>query len=173
MSDPKQQCPKCGEALKILHSGKHSFWGCSAYPGCTYTRSLHEKTDFEPQPLPGQVCPDCGAELLLKKGKYGFFVGCSAFPDCHYMLDPNAPVEQNAPRCPVCKKGHLVLRTSKYGKSFYACDAYPKCKYSLHDQPVAEKCSECGWGVLTKHKLHGRESLRCPQKECGYKREPI
>lgn len=171
--ETSEPCPKCGAALRILHSGKESFLGCSAFPTCSYTRSLHEKTDFEPQPLPGQYCPDCGEDLLLKKGKYGFFVGCSSFPACHYMLDPNAPAEQQAPTCPSCQQGQLVLRTSKFGKSFYACDAYPKCKYSLQEEPVAQPCPRCGWGIMTKHKLHGRESLRCPQKECGYKQESV
>ncbi|MCC5856093.1 MAG: topoisomerase DNA-binding C4 zinc finger domain-containing protein [Idiomarina sp.] len=173
LSEHAEPCPKCGAKLLIRHIGKNSFWGCSAYPTCDYTRSLHEAVEFEPQELPGQYCPECQSSLLLKKGRYGFFVGCSAFPTCHYMVDPNAPAEEQAPECPACKKGHLVLRTSRYGKSFYACDTYPKCKYSLNEEPVAETCPSCGWGVLTKHRHHGREQVKCPQKECGYRRESI
>ena len=31
-------------------------------------------------------------------------------------------------KCPKCKKGKLVFRTSVYG-SFYGCSTYPKCRY--------------------------------------------
>ncbi|HLV47721.1 MAG TPA: topoisomerase DNA-binding C4 zinc finger domain-containing protein [Aliidiomarina sp.] len=167
--EPAEPCPKCGAQLRIRHSGRNSFWGCETYPNCDYTRSVHEQSDFDPQPLPGQHCPDCESELVLKKGRYGFFVGCSAFPKCHYMVDPNAPAEEQAPVCPECEKGRLLQRTSRYGKSFYACDSFPKCRYSLNEEPVAESCPKCGWRVLARHRQHGRDSLRCPQKECGYR----
>lgn len=180
LSEHREPCPKCGAPMHLRHSKKHagkgqsnSFWGCSAYPQCEHTQPLHDKSDFEPQALPGENCPQCDSPLLLKKGRYGFFVGCSAFPECHYMVDPNAPAEQSAPLCPHCESGHLVLRTSRYGKSFYACDAFPKCKYSLHDAPIAEPCPSCGWKVMIKIKSQGRITYKCPQKSCGFKTDSL
>ncbi|CUS47786.1 MAG: puttaive DNA topoisomerase YrdD [Idiomarinaceae bacterium HL-53] len=176
LSEHREPCPKCGAPMQLRHAKKkpgqsqsNAFWGCTAYPQCDHVQPLHEKSDFEPQSLPGEFCPQCESPLLLKKGRYGFFVGCSAFPDCHYMLDPNAPAEEEAPACPSCQKGHLVQRASRYGKSFYACDTYPNCKYSLNEQPIPRACPECGWGVLVKHKQHGRTCYKCPQKSCGYR----
>ena len=32
-------------------------------------------------------------------------------------------------KCPTCKEGDIVLRSSIYGK-FYGCSLYPKCKYT-------------------------------------------
>ena len=32
-------------------------------------------------------------------------------------------------KCPKCKEGNIVLRSSVYGK-FYGCSKYPKCKYT-------------------------------------------
>lgn len=173
LAEHEEPCPKCGALLRMRHIGKHSFWGCEAYPSCDYTRSVHEQSDFEPQALPGQYCPECESDLVLKKGRYGFFVGCSGFPDCHYMLDPNAPAEEQAPQCPDCNKGTLVLRTSRYGKSFYGCDTYPQCRYSVNEPPVATACPQCQWTILVEYRHNGRLTLRCPQKECDYRSEPL
>lgn len=171
----KEPCPRCGGEVRMKHIGQNSFWGCSQYPQCGYTQSLHETGDFEPQELPGENCPECGSGLLLKKGRYGLFIGCSGFPTCHFMLDPTAnPTPQSeSPICPACKEGHLHVRTNRQGKQFYACDAYPKCKYALNEEPVAETCPDCGWGVLVKRDSAAGVRLRCPQKLCGYKSEPL
>lgn len=166
-----EPCPECGASLRVRHSGKNSFLGCESYPNCQYTRSLYEPTDFEPQALPGEQCPECGHGLLLKKGRYGFFVGCSHFPTCHYMLDPNSTVAEQAVSCPFCQKGALVQRTSRYGRSFYACDTYPECRYSVNDEPVAKVCPECAWPLLVKSRTKGRQTIRCPQKTCDYRAE--
>lgn len=169
-----EPCPLCGNAVRLKHSGHHSFWGCSQYPTCDYTQSLHETGDFDPQPLPEQ-CPECNSGLLLKKGRYGFFIGCSGFPNCHFMLDPTATPKAAAATigCPGCNQGHLQQRANKYGKQFYACDRYPKCKYALNDEPVAQTCPDCGWAVLVKRDSAAGVRLRCPQKQCGYKSEPL
>ncbi|WP_241520107.1 UvrD-helicase domain-containing protein [Bifidobacterium catulorum] len=34
------QCPVCGEALMQRTWGDSRFWGCSAYPNCTYTKQI-------------------------------------------------------------------------------------------------------------------------------------
>ena len=71
--------------------------------------------------------------------------------------------------CPECKAGHLIERKSRYGKLFYSCNTYPKCKYATWNPPVAETCPKCGWPILTikTTKRRGTEKV-CPQKECGY-----
>lgn len=167
-------CPRCDGQLRIKHIGQNSFWGCSNYPACDYTRSLQETSDFEPQPLPDAYCPKCEQPLLLKKGRFGFFIGCSSFPECDYIADPDAEEEQGAlADCPQCGKGSLIERSNKYGKVFYPCDAYPKCRYALNDKPVAQACPECGWPVLVEKKSAAGVRLKCPQKSCSYSSEPL
>jgi hypothetical protein len=34
------ECPKCGELLRIRRGRRGQFWGCSAYPRCRYTRDV-------------------------------------------------------------------------------------------------------------------------------------
>ena len=68
--------------------------------------------------------------------------------------------------CPKCKKGHLISRTNKYGKQFFACNHYPQCRYVLNFTPVNESCPDCGWGVL----IDKKGQLQCPQPSCGFKK---
>ncbi|MBW2988463.1 topoisomerase DNA-binding C4 zinc finger domain-containing protein, partial [Candidatus Woesearchaeota archaeon] len=56
--------------------------------------------------------------------------------------------------CPVCGKGHLVVRYSKQRKRFLACDRYPECSAS-YPIPQAgkiyktdKKCKECGSPII-------------------------
>lgn len=124
---------------------------------------------FEPQSL-GVECPQCGSELQLKKGRYGLFVGCSGYPDCEYMtaadFDPGTDVT-----CPRCTQGKLVQKTSRFGHSFFACDHYPTCKFSVPLPPVAKSCPQCGCPILLKKRSHSGERLICHDEDCGYKSE--
>ncbi|RUO76392.1 type I DNA topoisomerase [Pseudidiomarina taiwanensis] len=122
---------------------------------------------FEPQSL-GVPCPQCGKDLQLKKGRYGLFVGCSDYPRCDYMtaadFDPETQVT-----CPQCQQGKLVQKTSRYGHSFFACDHYPSCKFSVPLPPVAQSCPECQFPILLKKRTQRGERLVCSQEGCTYK----
>lgn len=122
---------------------------------------------LEPQAL-GVPCPQCECELQLKKGRYGLFVGCSGYPECDYMtaadFDPGTNVA-----CPTCQQGKLVQKTSRYGRSFYACDRYPDCSYSVQLPPVAQVCPQCEFPILLKRKTAAGERLICAQHSCDYK----
>ncbi|MCH8968316.1 MAG: topoisomerase DNA-binding C4 zinc finger domain-containing protein, partial [Planctomycetes bacterium] len=57
-------CPECGHDLverkgKRRGRGSSTFYGCSAYPDCTFA--------VNQRPLP-QPCPECG-KLLLASGR--------------------------------------------------------------------------------------------------------
>ena len=44
----------------------------------------------------------------------------------------------------------MVLRTGRFG-SFYACSAYPACKFTKQiSKPLGVKCPECGGDIVTK-----------------------
>lgn len=122
---------------------------------------------LEPQPL-GVPCPQCQKELQLKKGRFGLFVGCSGYPDCDYMtsadFDPGTDVS-----CPACAEGKLVQKTSRYGHSFYACDRYPACNFSVPLPPEAESCPKCAYPILLRKKTAAGERLICGNNDCDYK----
>ncbi|WP_019615276.1 DNA topoisomerase family protein [Psychromonas ossibalaenae] len=172
-----ETCPQCGSPLHIRNGKQGPFLGCSNYPECEYLRPLHEKSEIK-KVLSGTSCPLCNQELVLKQGRYGLFIGCSAYPDCLHTAQLSEKKEQQAEKeseisCPSCKKGHLIKRQSRYGKTFYACDNYPSCKYVLNDKPVNEFCPDCHWPIMVERKTASAFRIICPKKGCGYRSKPI
>ncbi|NQY41909.1 MAG: type I DNA topoisomerase [Legionellales bacterium] len=164
-----EKCPKCTKQLSI-RLGRHGrFIGCDGYPECDYTRNLDDSDDAanEPEVL-DKKCPKCSADLVIKIGRYGKFIGCSGYPNCKHMEPIEKPKETEV-ECPECKKGKILQRKSRYGKIFYSCANYPKCKYAVWYEPVSEQCPDCSWPILTIKvtKRKGTEKV-CPQKECNY-----
>ncbi|MEJ6079120.1 topoisomerase DNA-binding C4 zinc finger domain-containing protein [Vibrio sp. 1-Bac 57] len=174
-----EACPRCASPLHIRNGKQGPFLGCSAYPACDYLRPLHEKSDIK-KVLTGSCCPLCQHELVLKQGRFGLFIGCSDYPNCEHTAQlseqnkaTESTVKENLVPCPSCKNGHLVARQSRFGKTFYACDNYPDCKYAVNDKPVNEFCPECKWPILVERKTATATRIICPKKGCGYRSKPI
>ncbi|MDB2387266.1 topoisomerase DNA-binding C4 zinc finger domain-containing protein [Shewanella sp.] len=163
-------CPKCGGELSVRHSKHGGFIGCNHYPSCDYTRPLVQHESIDTQVIEGSSCPECGNELAVKSGRYGIFIGCTHYPICRHIEKHDQVDEHNEICCPKCSKGHLEHRTSRFGKSFYACSAYPKCKFLVNYRPVDEPCPDCGFGILVERKGAAGMRLECPEKACKYKR---
>lgn len=127
---------------------------------------------IEPKVL-DELCPECGRNLVVRLGRYGEFVGCSGYPECKYIKkdesEENNLVELDVV-CPKCNEGRFVERVTKKGrfkgKKFYACNNYPKCKNIVINQPIDEKCPECG-NILTEKE----DQIICENKQCTYKKE--
>lgn len=163
-----ETCPECGCELSIKHSKSGAFFGCNAYPTCQYTRPVVEHEKVEDKILTGSECPECGHELAVKQGRYGMFIGCTNFPECHHIEDSHQHKEKvEEVACPKCEKGELVERTSRYGKTFYSCNAYPKCKFVVNHEPVEGECQTCGFPLLLKRQMAAGEKLQCALKKCG------
>ncbi|QBF83078.1 hypothetical protein EXU30_10495 [Shewanella maritima] len=164
-------CPECGCELSVKHSKHGSFVGCNNYPTCDYTRPLVHHEAIESQVITGSQCPECGSELAVKSGRFGIFIGCTNYPECHHIEkhDQQQQQQQAEITCPHCKTGHMESRTSRYGKTFYSCSAYPKCKFIVNYPPVAQSCPDCGFGILVERKTASGHRLECPQKSCKYK----
>ncbi|HET7370830.1 MAG TPA: type I DNA topoisomerase [Gammaproteobacteria bacterium] len=167
-----EACPKCSKPLSIRLGRRGRFIGCTGYPDCDYTRNLDESADeapTEPEKVEGRQCPDCDSDLIIRRGRYGKFIGCSSYPKCKH-IEPLEKPKDTGIECPECHEGKMLQRKSRYGKIFYSCERYPKCKYAVWNLPIAEECPDCKWPILTVKttKRRGTEKV-CPQKECGYK----
>jgi DNA topoisomerase-1 len=165
----EENCPKCGKKLILRLGRKGKFIGCSGYPECDYTANVDgEKNIVETEVVADRKCPECGSDLHIKVGRYGKFIGCSNYPTCKHMEPLEKPSDTKI-KCPICKKGTMFKRKSRYGKYFYSCSKYPDCKYAVWNEPIKERCPKCGWPILTLKttKRCGTEKV-CPQKECGY-----
>ncbi|MEW9900454.1 type I DNA topoisomerase [Chitinivorax sp. PXF-14] len=166
-----EACPKCSKPLAIRLGKRGKFIGCTGYPECDYTRNLNEDqaaAEEAPAVIEGRTCPECDSPLVIKQGPYGKFIGCSGYPKCKH-IEPLEKPKDTGVVCPECKTGSLIERKSRYGKMFYSCNTYPKCKYAVWNPPVNEPCPKCGWPILTLKttKRRGTEKV-CPQKECGF-----
>jgi putative DNA topoisomerase len=167
-----EPCPQCAAKL-VIRQGQHGpFLGCAGYPSCDYVRALVPSSRESEKVLDGSACPDCGQPLALKKGRYGLFVGCTDYPACQHVASLQARDETDID-CPACGKHQLVSRLSRYGKSFYCCDGYPECNYTVNHAPVAQRCPACGWGILIRKKVRGQWRYLCPQKACDYQIEQV
>lgn len=119
-------------------------------------KNLEEPTD--------KICPDCGSNMVIKLGRFGKFYACPKFPECKHT---EPIVHSTGVKCPECKKGDLVERKTRRGKTFYSCSKYPKCKFALWDKPINEECPKCG-SLLAETKS---EKIKCSNKECDYKKD--
>jgi DNA topoisomerase-1 len=127
------------------------FLGCGAYPKCKNIVEL----DAEGKPVKpidtGVTCEKCGSAMVIKRGFRGAFLGCSAYPGCRStkqlsdelkeklkLVSGPEPAKKksvafDAPpdiKCPECD-GPMKLRPGRWGKYFFGCNNYPKCKGTM------------------------------------------
>lgn len=165
----EDKCPKCGKVLILRLGRKGRFIGCSGYPECDYTANIDNESNIvEIEVVPNRICPECNSPLQIKVGRYGKFIGCSNYPKCK-LIEPLEKLLDTEVKCPVCKGGSMLKRKSRFNKYFYSCSQYPKCKYAVWNEPLAEKCPNCDWPILTikTTKRRGVEKI-CPQQECDF-----
>ncbi len=105
----------------------------------------------------GESCPDCAklvkageleakeaGEIVIRSGRFGKFKSCSRFPDCKYT--ENLVEKLGDQLCPLCGKGDIIIKNTRWGKSFYGCSDYPKCKWASWKKPEpGYKLSQVEW----------------------------
>jgi len=68
-------------------------------------------------------------------------------------------------KCPKCGVGDLAEKRSKRGRSFFGCNRYPECDFTVWNRPVPAVCPSCGFsGAETRQsKARGafRKCLKC------------
>ena len=106
-----------------------------------------------------EICEKCGRPMVIKSGRYGKFVACSGFPECR---NAHPLVKDTGGRCPL-DGGHMLVRKSAKGRVYYGCSNYPKCNYMTWDEPVPEKCPQCGSTLFKK-----KGQLYCAKEGCGF-----
>lgn len=165
-----RECPECGKPLVIRLGRKGRFLACSGFPACRHTEPLgqEDKAAEEPE-LSDQTCGKCGAPMLIKQGRFGKYLACSAYPNCR-NIEPLVKPKSLGITCPACQEGELQEKKSRYGKIFYSCNRYPKCKFALWDLPIPGPCPVCDFPLLVE-KTTKREGTvhKCPQEGCSHK----
>lgn len=119
------KCEKCGSDM-VLRTGKFgSFYACSRYPECKFTKARVRET--------GVNCPKCNSKIVTKYGRNRVvFYSCEKYPACDFS-SWDMPVAENCPNC-----GKMLFR--KKGKNLLVCKE-KGCGYS-RELPATEKKSE-------------------------------
>ncbi len=103
------KCEICGSDM-VLRSGRYgSFYACSQYPKCKFTKQKNKEIDVP--------CPKCGGKVVMKYGKSkSVFYCCDNYPTCDFS-SWDQPLADKCPRCGKTlyrKKGkHLVVCNEK------------------------------------------------------------
>ncbi len=109
-----------------------------------------------------ESCEKCGKPMVIRYGRFGKFIACSGFPECKNTKEfPTPPLNI---KCPLCKKGEVVMRKTKRGRVFYGCSEWPKCNFATWQKPTGELCLECSSPMVEV-----RGKVRCSNKNCIFK----
>lgn len=81
------------------------------------------------------ICENCGRNMVIKYGPHGKFLACPGFPECK---NTKPYLEKAGALCPKCG-GEIVVRRTKKGRRFYACEKTPECDYMTWQKPASDK----------------------------------
>ena len=81
------------------------------------------------------ICDKCGRNMVIKFGPHGKFLACPGFPECRNTMPL---IVKAGAKCPECGKELLVKKTKK-GRTYYACEGYPDCQYMTWNKPKKQK----------------------------------
>ena len=104
------------------------------YPG--FSEEIHraeqdlEKVKVEDEKT-DEICELCGRNMVIKYGRNGKFLACPGFPECR---NTRPLLERTGISCPKCGK-ELVIRRTKKGRRFYACEGAPDCDFMSWNKP--------------------------------------
>ncbi|ALA69174.1 DNA topoisomerase I [Geobacillus stearothermophilus 10] len=110
----------------------------------------------------GIDCEVCGSPMVYKMGRFGKFIACSNFPECRHT---KPIVKEIGVKCPKCREGNIVERSTKRKRVFYGCDRFPDCDFVSWDKPLARPCPKCA-GLLVEKELKKGVQVQCTA--CDY-----
>ena len=125
------KCEKCGADM-VQRNGRYgSFFACSRYPECNFTKQKTKELDVP--------CPDCGAKVLIKTGRNKtVFYSCENYNNnpgegCKFS-SWDMPVSEKCPNC-----GKILFR--KKGKALLVCHD-KECGYKRESEETAAEKKE-------------------------------
>ena len=99
-------CTKCGAQMVARQGRFGSFYACSNYPKCDFTKQILQDLGVE--------CPQCKKPLVIKRGRNKtIFYCCSGYPDCTFS-SWDMPTNE---KCPTCNQ----MLFQKKGKNYLIC----------------------------------------------------
>ena len=166
-----EKCPECGSPIVVKAGRFGPYVACTKQndPECKYTKSLRKQR--APDQPTDELCEKCGKPMVIKTGRFGEFMACTGYPKCK----TTKPVPLGV-KCPKCGGGDLAEKRSKRGRSFFGCNRYPECDFTVWNRPVPAVCPSCGFiGAEAKQsKARGefRKCLKCGHEVAAEQRAP-
>jgi DNA topoisomerase-1 len=146
MTDVKRQgvptdieCEQCGKKMHIRWGKNGLFLSCSGYPDCKNSKNFARDSKGKIQAATeGEVrgkCELCNRDMVEKNGRFGTFLACTGYPECKNTRslqgdrqeDKDKKVQYTDEICDKCG-GRFVVRKSRQGIPFLACEKYPSCR---------------------------------------------
>ncbi len=169
-------CPDCNRPMAIKSGRSGLFLACTGYPECkkTYNFTRDEKGKITVEPTPEEekaegTCEKCGCPMVVKRGKFGAFIACSGYPACKNTraIEPKTPEnlksESTNTKCKTCG-GKMVVKMSRLGQRFLACENYPECTYTESvSTNVACPNDGCKGMLVERTSKKGRRFYACNQ----------
>jgi DNA topoisomerase-1 len=168
----EHHCDNCNELLMIKWGRNGSFLACAGYPKCRNTRDYVRQADnsikIVAEVTTTELCPTCTGPMVVKQGRFGKFLACKKYPECKGTRPVSIGVS-----CPNACGGYLAERRSMRGRTFYGCSSYPNCTFAAWDRPMPGPCPSCASAYLIrKYSKRDGVTIKCPNKECDYTRDP-
>jgi DNA topoisomerase-1 len=132
-------CEQCGKKMHIRWGKNGLFLSCSGYPDCKNSKNFARDSKGKIQAAPeGEVrgkCELCNRDMVEKSGRFGTFLACSGYPECKNTRslkeargeNKDEPLQYTDEICDKCG-GRFVVRKSRLGVPFLACEKYPRCR---------------------------------------------
>lgn len=162
------KCEKCGANMIIRWGKKGRFLACPNYPECRNTKEYVSDENGEIRIVQSEetdtICEKCGRRMVVKVGKKGRFLACPGYPKCRNSKPLTLGITCPMPDC----SGELIERQSRKGKTFYACNCYPQCKFILWEMPVSQECPKCHSPFLLQKQRNNRRILKCYRDDCDF-----
>ena len=153
------------QSLDDIGAGKREWQNLIAefYPGFMQHvyEAYHETGAKKPAEVTDIRCEKCGAFMVIKEGRNGKFLACPNYPACKNTRSLDQVI---VGKCPACG-ADVGEKTTKSGKKFYGCTAYPKCKFASWDLPAPYFCPECG---ATMKQINYRGQLKYKCTKCTH-----
>ena len=120
------KCEKCGADM-VQRTGRYgTFFACSRYPACSFTKQKVKELDV--------ACPKCGGKVQIKTGKNkSVFYSCENYPSCDFS-SWDMPVDEKCPDC-----GKLLFR--KKGRALLVCHD-KECGYRREVEEAREDAQQ-------------------------------
>ena len=85
------KCESCGSDMVVRQGRFGTFYACSNYPTCKFTKQKTTET--------GASCPRCGSSVLARHGRgKTLFYSCEKYPECDFS-SWDMPLAEKCPEC--------------------------------------------------------------------------